>query len=192
MLREGEVSYAVHGHAIVSADDRIADAGGSTSAALRNRADWDRFQAALDRAAVIVLGRRGHEANPNPRKRKRMVLSSAVSGLERRSDAWWWNPASVRLGAALAAAAPGGGIVAVPGGRPVFDFFLGVGYDEFHLARAERVLIPDGVPLFSSVLGGHSAKAVLAGNGLIPGPYEALDPAANVSLTVWRRPADPA
>jgi hypothetical protein len=180
--------YSIHGHAIVSADDRIADASGRTPPVLRNKADWARFQAALDRASVTVLGRLGHLANQNPKRRNRIIVSASARCVERRDDAWWWNPADVPLASALAAAAPGGGIVAVPGGRTVFDLFLDIGFDEFHLARAEQVTLPDGTPLFSGVLTGLSAEAILAGRGLSPGPKEMLDPAAAVSLTVWRRP----
>ena len=121
--------YEFHGHAIVSGDDRIADRDGVTPAALRNEKDWARFQAALDRAVLTVLGRLGHEANPNVKGRNRLVLSSSARGIERRADAFWWNPAEVMLDDALAEAAPAGGIVAVPGGRRVFDLFLhGVGF----------------------------------------------------------------
>ena len=183
--------YPIHGHAIVSADDRIADAAGATPPALRNEDDWVRFQAALDAAAVTVLGRLGHEANPNFRRRNRLVLSSGTRGVERRADAWWWNPAEAPLAEALARAAPGGGIVAVPGGRRVFDLFLAVGYDEFHLARAERVHLPGGVPIFTAVLSGRTAEAILA-ERLTAGPAEPIDRQAGVSLTVWRRPQPPA
>ena len=44
------------------------------------------------------------------------------------------------------------------------------------------------MPVFSEVLAGLSADEVLAGRGLRPGPKEMLDPAAAVSLIVWRRP----
>ena len=178
--------YRIHGHAIVSADDRIADAHGQTPAALRNEADWVRFQAALDTAAVTVLGRFGHEIHPNVRGRNRLVLSSLVAGIERRDDAWWWNPAAAPVEAALAAAAPGGGIVTVPGGRRVFDLFLDIGFDEFHLSRAADVVLPGGTPVFSDVLAGRSAAEIL-GRRLAAGPAAALDPAASVTLTVWSR-----
>lgn len=179
--------WRVHGHAIVSADDRIAGPDGLTPAALRNAADWRRFQAALDRAAVTVLGRLGHEANPNLRGRNRVVLSSSARGIERRAEAWWWNPAAVPLAEALGRAAPAGGIVAVPGGRRVFDLFLDLGFDAFHLARAARVCIPGGIPVFSAVAGGRPAEAVLADHGLVAGVAQGLDRQADVSLVVWRR-----
>ena len=179
--------WAFHGHAIVSADDKIADAAGATPPALRNEADWARFQASLDRAAVTALGRLGHEANPNLLARNRLVLSSSARAVERRADAWWWNPAEASPEAALAAAAPAGGIVAVPGGRRVFDLFLGLGFDEFHLARAEKVRVPGGIPVFSRLPHIGNANDVLAAHGLTPGPAEWLDKTAHVSLTIWRR-----
>jgi len=179
--------HLVHGHAIVSADDRIAGSDGRTPAALRNPADWARFQAALDAAAVTVLGRFGHEANPNVKGRNRLVLSSSAAGIERRADAWWWNPDAASLAEALRRAAPAGGVAAVVGGRRVFDLFLGLGFDEFHLARVPGVLIPDGVPLFSGLADGRSPDAVLRDAGLVAGPAELIDPTAGVSLVVWRR-----
>ena len=115
--------HVIQGHAIVSADDKIADKTGLTPASLRNEADWARFQAALDGAAITVLGRLAHEANPNRRGRNRLVLSSSARRLERHDDAWWWNPAGLPLADALAEVAPVAGIVAVPGGRRVFDLF---------------------------------------------------------------------
>ena len=180
--------WRIEGHAIVSVDDCIAGVDGTTPAGLHNDADWARFQAALDDAAVTALGRRAHEANPNPKGRNRLVLSSSASGVERRTDGWWWNPAEVSLADALAESAPRGGIVAVPGGRLVFDYFLGAGFDAFHLARHRRVSIAGGVPIFSAVGAGKNADAILAGHGLVAGPVEILDDEADVALTVWRRP----
>ena len=179
--------YAIHGHAIISADDRIAAADGTVPDALRDEADWQRFQAALDRAAVTVLGRRGHEANPNSARRKRLVLSASVEGIEDRPDAIWWNPNGAAVGEALARAAPGGGVAAVAGGRRVFDLFLRLGFEEFHLARAAGARIPDGIPVFSGVAEGLSADDVLAAHGLVVVHREVLDRRANVTLAIWRR-----
>ena len=183
--------WRIEGHAIVSADDRIAGADGLTPASLRNEADWARFQAALDCAAVTVLGRLGHEANPNRKQRNRLVLSSTAKGIERRDDAWWWNPAAADLRDALTLAAPAGGIVAVPGGRRVFDLFLDIGYDAFDLARAERVTIPDGVPIFSAVASGVPAIDLLNRHGLVASKPEVLDSSANISLVRWVRRSAP-
>jgi len=181
--------YRIEGHAIVSANDRIAGPDGATPDALSNEADWLRFQAALAGAAVVVVGRLSHEANPNTARRNRLVVSSGARGIEKRGDGWWWNPADTPLAVALRSAAPAGGIVAVPGGRLVFDFFLEAGFDAFHLARATKVAIPGGIPLFSAVREGCNAEQVLSGAGLTAGPVEMLDSAAGVTLVTWRRAA---
>ena len=146
-------AWVIHGYAIVSADDRIAGADGGMPPELHNDADWARFQAAMDRSAVTVLGRLGHEQNPNALGRNRLVLSSSAHGVERRDDGLVVEPASrIRSGRRSPAAAPAGGEVVVVGGRPVFDLFLEIGFDEFHLTRAARVLIPGGVAVFSGIL----------------------------------------
>jgi hypothetical protein len=180
-------AYEIHGHAIVSDDDKIADVRGRTPRVLRNAADWARFQAALGRAAVTVLGRLGHETHSNVHHRKRIVLSTSAAGIELRAGVWWWNPARASLAEALAAAAPGGGIVVVPGGRRVFDLFLNLGYDEFHLARVRGVNLPGGIPVFSECTSERPAEMVLTAHGLTAQSTEILDATAGVSVTVWRR-----
>jgi hypothetical protein len=178
--------YTIHGYAIVSADDRIAGPDGRMPRELYNDEDWARFQAALGRAAVSVLGRLGHEQNANRLGRNRLVMSSSVSGLERRPEGLWWNPADVPVAAALATAAPAGGLVVVVGGKRVFDYFLAAGYDEFHLTRMAKVLIPGGVAVLSEVDAGRSAEEILAIRGLVAGPHEWLDRDAEVTLEVWK------
>jgi hypothetical protein len=179
--------YRIEGHAIVSADDRIAGADGMTPAALNNASDWARFQAALDAAALVVVGRVSHEANPNRNGRRRLIVSSSSAGIEQRRDGWWWNPKRNSLTEALAAAAPGGGTIAVPGGRLVFDLFLALGFDAFYLSRSARVRLPDGVPIFSAVARGETAAALLSAHGLVVEQEETLDPDAGVVLSTWRR-----
>ena len=51
--------------------------------------------------------------------------------------------------------------VAVLGGTEVFDMFLDIGYDVFHLSRAGKVKLPGGVPVFSQVRFGRSPEDVL-------------------------------
>lgn len=178
----------IHGYAIVGEDDRIADGIGQTPPALRNEADWAYFQAELDRADVVALGRLGHEANPNARRRRRLVLSSAADGLERRADAWWWNPAALPWAEVAERLLPEGGRVAVPGGQRVFDLFLALGFTAFHLSRAEGVFTGPGVGLFSPCERGQRAEAVLARHGLFPAEGRVIDPAVPVRLTIWRAP----
>lgn len=180
-------AYFFHGHAIVSDDDMIADAGGKMPPSLTNASDWAQFQRELDRAGAVMVGRKGHEAHPNKHARNRIVISSSAHGIEKRADAWWWNPAQATLEEALAQAFPRGGIVAVPGGKGVFDLFLGYGYDQFHLARARGVRLEGGIPVFSECKTGRSAEEVLAAHGLVPTPAKVLDASAHVAVTVWRR-----
>lgn len=177
----------VHGYAIVSRDERIADEQGRMPAALRSEADWRYFQEGLDASDLVVLGRLGHEAHGNPKGRTRMVVSGGVQGLERRREAWWWNPAAVPWAEAAAQALPGGGRVGVPGGQGVFDLFLTLGYDAFHLSRAEAVTLPRGRGLFAACEDDRAAEALLAEAGLRPGGRRVLDPEGPVSLVVWRR-----
>jgi hypothetical protein len=180
--------FEVHGYAIISADDRIADAAGRMPESLKNEADWDYFQSELDRADFVVLGRLSHEATPNARRRRRVVLSRSASGLEPRSDAIWWNPQTLPWNEAAPQLAPGGGRFAVPGGRGPFDLFLRVGYAAFHLSRAPSVLLPGGVALFSACDRGDAAEAALAAAGLVAGEVQRIDAVQGVTLTVWRSP----
>ena len=177
----------VHGYAIVSDDDCIADASGATPQALRNDADWAYFQRELDRADLTVLGRLGHEANPNAKNRARLVLSHGARGLERRADAWWWNPAQAPWAQVTARLLPEGGRVAAPGGQAAFDLFLGLGYAAFHLTRARGVRVPGGRRVFAACGPGISAEDLLRGAGLRPGEATVIDAEPQVTLSVWRR-----
>jgi hypothetical protein len=177
----------IHGYAIVSDDDRIADADGATPPSLRNDADWVYFQRELDRADLVALGRLGHEANPNVKRRRRLVLTSHARGLERRGDAWWWSPAQATWRETAARLLPNGGRVAVPGGQGAFDLFREIGYSAFHLSRAHGARLGGGRALFAACDRGLSAEAVLRSAGLTPGAPENIDASADVTLTVWRK-----
>ena len=177
----------IHGYAIVSRDDRIADASGAMPEGLRNEADWAYFQAGLDAADWVALGRASHEAAPNPKRRRRLVVSNSARGLETRPDGVWWRPDASGFDEVAARLLPHGGRIAVPGGQGVFELFLRLGYDAFHLARAEAAALPGGRGLFATTEGGESADAALRRGGLTPGPVRWLDEAARVSLRVYSR-----
>ena len=179
-------SPEIHGYAIVSADDRIADAGGAMPTALHNDADWAHFQAGLDRADLVALGRASHEATPNARGRRRLVVSRTARDLEARADGWWWNPEAAAWPEVAASLAPPGGRVGVPGGQAAFDVFLELGFTAFHLSRAEGVRLPGGRGLFAACERGAAAEDVLRAAGLRPGEKLEIDAAARVTLTVWR------
>jgi dihydrofolate reductase len=185
--------WFILGHAIVSDDDRIAAADGTMPPGLKNDADWRRFQAELDHADLIVVGRKGHAAHPNTPRRRRLVLTSRIRGMERVPGAvgqvFLLNPADMLIEQALDALLPLGGRVAVTGGTRVFEAFLAVGYDGFDLVRARGVRIPGGRPLFPVCEEGVRAEVVLAREGLAPAPAATLDRTAGVVLHPFRRQA---
>lgn len=172
------------GHAIVSVDGMIADADGLMPGILRNDVDWRAFQAALDVAALVVVGRLGHERHPNP-GRWRLVFTRSVTGFRPDPNdpkAVFFNPDTAPLAEVLAFLGIREGTLAVTGGTGVFDAFLAV-YDRFELAEAQQAILPGGRPCFAT---GHP-RIVLAAAGLVPSSFDLIDPQAKVSLTRWTR-----
>jgi len=176
-------SVIVEGHAIVSVDGMIAAADGSMPPALRNEADWRLFQAALDRAALVVLGRVGHSRHPNP-GRRRLVLTRSVIALEPDGAdplTHFWNPAGLGIADVLAQLGIADGTIAITGGTGTFDLFLPL-FDRFVLAEVRDLMLPDGIPTFSK---GHP-RLVLKGSGLEARDMELID--RGVVQTQWVRP----
>ena len=128
----------INGYAIVSDDDRIAGSDGLIPASLRNEKDWDCFQRVLAGSDLVVLGHRSHELAPNVRGDQRLVISRGAAGFEQRANVWWGNPARMSWKEVAKELLPRGGDVAVPGGQAVFDLFLKIRFDAFHLTRAHR------------------------------------------------------
>ena len=170
------------GHAIVSAEGNIADADHRMPAALRNEADWRRFQAALDASALVVLGRIGHEAHPNP-GRRRLVVTSRLATLgpdPADPQAMLWNPQGIAFADVISTLGIAHKTIAITGGTRVFDLFLDR-FTRFDLVEVAGVSVADGLPCFSS----GPPRLVLAAAGLHPTQAEPLD--AQALLTVWRR-----
>ena len=182
----------ITGYAIVSDDDKIAGPDGLVPPSLRNDKDWEAYQRALAESDLIVFGRRSHEFEPNVRGDRRLVVSREAGGLEERVDAWWWNPERVTWAEAVKRLMPGGGSVAAPGGQIVFDLFLMIGFDAFHLSRAHEVKLPGGRSIFSACDAGVPATDVLTAAGLAPAEKVLLDPAQGVDMTIWRKARAPA
>jgi hypothetical protein len=160
----------------------IADAAGSMPEPLRNEADWRLFQAALDRACVVVVGSLGHRRHPNP-GRRRLVFTSTVPAIAADPAdplAILFNPAGASLAEALSFGDIPRGVVAVTGGKRVFDHFLHL-FDRFALAEVDGFVLPGGIPCFTK---GHP-RNMLAAAGLLPKERQVIDPAAAVSLTRW-------
>lgn len=181
----------IEGYAVVSADDRITDVDGCMPPLLKSDAEWDFFQAGLDAADITVLGRLSHDVTPNPRQRRRLVLSRSTQPA--RPDATpqtvFWNPEQAELAEALAALDCPVRHMAVAGGQGVFDHFLQGPhrYTTFHLSRMESVTLPDGTAVFGDIeKKGLSAETVLRSAGYVPGPRRQLDHMAQV--VSWTRP----
>lgn len=179
----------VEGYVIVSSDGMIADAEGDMPAAIRNDADQEFFQAALDRAAVVVHGRHSHEGGPRAGMRKRLILTRQIATLApdpAHPNSLLWNPAGALLDKAIEALGAPDGTIAVIGGTKVFSMFLPL-YDAFHLSRAARAKIPGGRPVFAEVGPHATPEDVLARYGLRSGPRRNLDREADVSVVTWER-----
>jgi hypothetical protein len=181
----------IKGYAIVSDDDRIAGRDGLIPASLRNEKDWECFQRALADSDLVVLGHRSHELAPNVRGDQRLVISRGAAGLEQHANVWWWNPTRVSWVLVAKELLPRGGDVAVPGGQAVFDLFLKIGFDAFHLSRAHGVRLSGGRALFSSCDAGLSAEAVLTSAGLRVSEKIVLDAEHDVDMSVWRAVREP-
>jgi hypothetical protein len=76
------------------------------------------------------------------------------------------------------------GDVAVTGGGRVFELFLEIGFDAFHLSRAHNVRLPGGRPVLPGVPE-RTPEQLLMDAGLRPGPVRVLDDRARVTLVTW-------
>jgi hypothetical protein len=176
----------INGYAIVSDDDRIAGPDGLIPASLRNEKDWECFQRALAGSDLVVLRPSQPRTRAQRQGDQRLVISRGAAGLERHATVWWWNPARMSWMDVAKELLPRGGDVAVPGGQVVFDLFLKIGFDAFHLTRAHGVRLPGGRALFSGCDTGLSAEVVLASAGLRPSETIALDAEHDVDMSIWR------
>jgi dihydrofolate reductase len=179
----------IEGYAIVSSDDRIADASGEMPAALHNPADQAFLQGSLDRAALLVHGRHSHEGGPHAAQRKRLIVTRQIASLApdpAHPNSLLWNPTGATLDQAIEMLRAPAGAIAVIGGTEVFSMFLPL-YDAFHLSRAARVTLSGGRPVFAEVGPNATAADVLTRHGLRPGARRDLDAAAGVSVVTWER-----
>jgi dihydrofolate reductase len=184
-------SLRIEGFAIVSADGMLADRDGHMPDALKVEADQRFFDTSLDHVAVVVHGRHSHEGQANSPRRRRLILTRRISTIAPNPDnpmARLWNPAGASLVAACAALGVAEGTVAIIGGTEVFGLFLDVGYDAFHLSRANKVRLPGGRPVFPQVPA-QTPEDVLASYGLSPSERRVLDAQADANLVTWTRGA---
>jgi dihydrofolate reductase len=177
----------IEGYAIVSADGMLADASGVMPEALKIDADQKFFHGALDRADAVVHGRNSHEGGPNAAGRSRLIVSRRIPDLAphpANPKAVLWNPAGASFEQAWSALGIPGGLLAVIGGTEIFGMFLGIGYDAFHLSRADRVHLPGGRPVFPGVPS-RTPEDVMRSHRLKPGPSRTLDASQDATLTTW-------
>jgi dihydrofolate reductase len=180
----------IDGYVIVSADGMLANAAHVMPDELRFEGDKRFFTAALDRADLIIHGRRSYEDQLNSPLRKRIILTrniGAVAPDPSNPRATLWNPATASFEVACDAAGVRSGTVAIIGGPEVFGMFMDR-YDTFWLSQAPRVRLPGGEPCFPGVPA-RSPGAILAAHGLKAGDAQILDRADEVTVTPWRRVA---
>ncbi len=179
----------IEGYVIVSADGMLADADHVMPDALKFDGDKHFFTAGLDRAALIVHGRRSYEDQPNSPRRQRIILTRAVGALApdpANPKATLWNPQGASFEQACHRASVDAGTVAIIGGPVVFGMFM-ARYDTFWLSQAPKVRLPGGDPCFPGVPE-RSPQEILTAHGLRPDNPQILDAANDVSVTPWRRP----
>jgi dihydrofolate reductase len=178
----------IEGYVIVSAEGMLADAAHVMPDELKFEGDKRFFTSALDRADLIVHGRRSFEDQPNSPRRRRIVLTRDVASVApdpSNPKATLWNPQGATFEAACERAGVNSGSVAIIGGPDVFGMFLDR-YDTFWLSQAPHVRIPDGEGCFPGVPA-RSPQAILAAHGLKPADAQILDAANEVHVTPWRR-----
>jgi dihydrofolate reductase len=182
------LSFQFEGYVIVSADGMLADARHVMPDSLKFDGDKRFFEAALDRASLIVHGRPSYEGQPNSPKRRRIILTRKIASLTvdpEMPNATLWNPAAASFEEACDFAGVSSGTVAIIGGPAVFDMFM-ERYDTFWLSEAPHVRLPGGLGCFQDVPA-RTPHEVLAGHGLISGEAQILDAAHGVTVTPWRR-----
>jgi dihydrofolate reductase len=181
-------AHRIEGYVIASADGMLANADRVMPHELKFKGDQEFFNAALDRADVIVHGRRSHEGQPNSPKRRRIIVTSKTAALApdpSNRNATLWNPGGATFEQACDYAGVGSGAIAIIGGPDVFGMFLDR-YNTFWLSQAPHVRLPGGYPCFPGVPE-RSPQDILAAHGLKAGEAQILDAAHDVSVTPWRR-----
>jgi dihydrofolate reductase len=178
----------IEGYVIVSAEGMLANAAHVMPDELKFEGDKQFFTAALDRADLIVHGRRSFEDQPNSPRRTRIILTQKIASVApdpTNPRATLWNPAGATFEAACQQAGVESGTVAIIGGPGVFAMFLDR-YDTFWLSQARKVRIPNGDGCFPGVPA-QTPQAILAGHGLTAGEPQILDAAHEVTVTPWAR-----
>lgn len=178
----------IEGYVILSADGMLADANGVMPPELKFDADQKFFEAALDRADLIVHGRHSFEDQPRSPLRTRIWVTHEIPALAPdpvNPKATLWNPSGASFEEACRRAGVTEGIAAIIGGPGVFAMFMDR-YDIFWLSQAHHLTIPGGTGGFPGVPA-RSAQQILAAHGLRAAETRVLDAEHGVDVTAWRR-----
>ena len=181
----------IEGYAVISLEGMIAASDGHFPEPLKIPADHQFYMDSLDKASAIANGRHSAEGGEKEKLRRRIVLTRRVSMLAvdpDNSNAILWNPGSTPFDEAWQRLRIDEGVLAVVGGTDVFGLFLNIGYDAFHLSRANKVRLPGGRPVFPQVPA-QTPEEVLARHGLRAGERRVLDAQADATLVTWMRSA---
>ena len=182
------MALRIEGYVIVSADGMLANASNVMPDELKFEGDKRFFNAALDRADLILHGRHSYEDQPNSPRRKRIILTKTVGALApdpANPNATLWNPHGASFEQACQYASVEAGTVAIIGGPDVFGMFMDR-YDTFWLSQASNVRLPGGEACFPGVPE-RSPQQILTAHGLRAGKAQILDAANDVSVTSWQR-----
>jgi dihydrofolate reductase len=180
----------IEGLAIISADGMLADADGHMPKSLLVEADQQFFQDSLDQAAVLVQGRHSHEGSARAARRHRLILTRRIADIAEDMtypNALLWNPKGATLQQAWERLGAPDGMLAVIGGTEVYDLFLTIGYDRFHLSHVPHVRLPGGRPVFSEIDAVRTPEQVLTSHGLKPSAPRLMDEATGVTLVTFNR-----
>lgn len=178
----------IEGYVILSADGMLADANGVMPPELKFDADQKFFEAALDRADLIVHGRHSFEDQPRSPLRTRIWVTHEIPALAPdpvNPKATLWNPSGASFEEACRHAGVTEGTAAIIGGPGVFAMFMDR-YDVFWLSQAHHLTIPGGTGGFPGVPA-RSAQQILAAHGLSAAETRVLDAERSVDVTAWRR-----
>ena len=159
---------SIEGYAIVSRNGMLAGADGLMPNSLKFDADQKFLDEELDRAALLIHGKKSHEFQDNSHKRKRLLLTRAGGPFTTtpvEPNVWLWTPVATPFSHVCEALGVTSGVVAILGGTAAYDMFL-PHYAKFHLAMALRVDLPGGVPVFGAVRAGNPPAAVLQKAGM--------------------------
>jgi len=181
------IAWELHGYAMTCRNDCIATSAGHTPEALHRTIEGKLYQKELDKCVAVIMGRRAHEAMPNPKKRVRAIMTRSVSALEHKEGGWWWNPETMTLENMLRMVAPKGGRIAVNGGQTALEHFLEEGLPVMHVCRAENVAIQDGLKLLAGCDRKTTVDDALREEGMLLTERKLIDLKVPVSMSTWQR-----